>query len=274
MSLSEVVQSVYRQRGLLGFWSGASIGLLQAVPSTVLYMTFYERIKAQLNVSNAVPGGLAPGIAGGLARCVSVSVISPLELVRTIQTGGSKDSATSIIKRIFVSNGVAGLYRGWWSSIMRDAPFSSIYWYSFEFFKDTCIAVTNKRSGTNNHIVNFLSGSAAGIVAAIVTHPFDVLKTQQQLSAGGSSTGSTAVLSVSSPSTLSMSVTNSILSPNPNPTTHSHSTLTMPPTILRLYQQGGVSALYRGLTMRLATVIPSSAIMVTVYEGVKNWNIE
>lgn len=267
-SIREIVQSVYRQRGLPGFWSGASMGLLQAVPSTVLYMTFYERIKAQLNAS-AVPG--SPGIAGGLARCVSVSVITPLELVRTIQTGGSKESAVSIARTILKSHGVVGLYRGWRSSILRDAPFSAIYWYSFEFFKDAFGANKSSSSSVwiNSHIMNFLSGSAAGVVAAVVTHPFDVLKTQQQLAAVQSSTESTVMVG-QSVSTISISASGGVLvsnAPNVRP-------LNAPPTILQLYQTGGLGVLYRGLTMRLATVIPSSAIMVTVYEAVKNWGLE
>ena len=257
------------------------MGLLQAVPSTVLYMTFYERIKAHLNTF-AVPG--SPGIAGGLARCVAVSVISPLELVRTIQTGGSKESATSIMRKIFQSDGVLGLYRGWWSSIMRDAPFSAMYWYSFEFFKGTCLGVTSTGTSAHNnsHFVNFLSGSAAGIVAAVVTHPFDVIKTQQQLSVLRTAPAESAMImaeigSTTVPSSLSMSLTpNSVFLPAA-PTRNlprNNNTLVVPTTITKLYQIGGFGALYRGITMRLATVIPSSAIMVTVYEAVKNWEFE
>jgi hypothetical protein len=36
---------------------------------------------------------------------------------------------------------------------------------------------------------------------------------------------------------------------------------------------GGFAVLFRGLTMRLATVIPASAIMVTVYEAIKTIDI-
>lgn len=275
VSISEIVRSVYQQRGILGFWSGAQMGLLQAVPSTVLYMTFYERIKAQLSAAS-VPG--SPGVAGGLARCVSVSVISPLELIRTIQTGGSSESAATIARRILKAEGVVGLYRGWRNSILRDAPFSAIYWFSFEFFKEMLLSVAEadksssvSRINSLSHLKNFLSGSAAGVVAAVMTHPFDVIKTQQQLAALQVDGEAVAVHGSGAPSLAVASSTGSVTANVRAPTSVSSSAA---PTVLHLYQQGGVNAMFRGLTMRLATVIPSSAIMVTVYEAVKNWGSE
>jgi hypothetical protein len=38
---------------------------------------------------------------------------------------------------------------------------------------------------------------------------------------------------------------------------------------MRIVRERGIGGLYKGLNMRLLTVIPSSAIMVTVYEFVK-----
>jgi hypothetical protein len=82
-----------------------------------------------------------------------------------------------------------------------------------------------------NSTATFLSGSISGFIAAVCTHPFDVMKTQQQLSnaTGGSSS-----------------------------------------SFLGMLQKGGIRSLYTGLTMRLSTVIPGGAIMVTVYEYFKS----
>ena len=218
-----------------GFWNGARIGLVQAIPSTVLYMSFYEYIKGKF--SHIREG---PGIAGGLARCLSVTIVSPLELVRTLQTGGASESAALIARKIYTTNGIKGFYKGWRSSIMRDAPFSAIYWFSFESLKSQYPTYLNLSS---QYSITFLSGASAGVIAAACTHPFDVLKTQQQLSSASS-------FNISS-------------------VTHTY-TVT---GITDLIRQEGFSALYRGLAMRLVTVIPSSAIMVTVYEAVKAANI-
>ena len=90
-----------------------------------------------------------------------------------------------------------------------------------------------------NSTATFVSGSISGFIAAVCTHPFDVMKTQQQLSSS-TSTGS---------SSSSISSSNSF-----------HGML----------QKGGIRSLYTGLSMRLSTVIPGGAIMVTVYEYFKS----
>ena len=123
---------------------------------------------------------------------------------------------------------------------MRDAPFSAIYWFSFESLKSQYPTYLNLSS---QYSITFLSGASAGVIAAACTHPFDVLKTQQQLS-------SAASFNISS-------------------VTHTYAVT----GLSDLIRQEGFSALYRGLAMRLVTVIPSSAIMVTVYEAVKAANI-
>ena len=112
-----------------------------------------------------------------------------------------------------------GFYKGWSSTILRDVPFSFIYWISYERLKifygkiwDEDItfserlfsnigAIANSqenillKNGSENvpknvpkaseHsiLLTFLSGSTSGVLAALFTHPFDVLKTQQQLRA-------------------------------------------------------------------------------------------
>ena len=134
----------------------------------------------------------------------------------THPTGGRKESAIMIARNIYKNGGILGFYRGWSSTIMRDVPFSFFYWVSYErlkvFYKgvfqyDNDISfserlfsnigtVTNSepsetktvgaksvKSGQPEYSIflTFLSGSTSGVVAALVTHPFDVLKTQQQL---------------------------------------------------------------------------------------------
>jgi hypothetical protein len=95
------------------------------------------------------------------------------------------------------------------------------------------------------------------MAAAVTTHPFDVLKTRQQVSAWAATSAPAASVSTSAtPASTAAAVLGGAKL-----------------TIGGIYRREGFLALYRGLSMRLATVIPASAIMVTIYETIKKWDI-
>jgi len=238
---------------------------MQAVPNTVLYMSIYEYMKVAIASSVLPPSyaSLSPGLAGGVARVFCVTVMSPLEVLRTMQTGGTPGSALEIVRSIYRQNGVKGFYRGWTSTIARDAPYSAIYWYAFDLVRplweaafvppstssasasafpsasasaSPVVASSSTPATAFSNAATFSAGASASALAALVTHPFDVIKTRSQLAVAVAVDGSAARFSSG---------------------------------LAALYRAGGVPALYRGLSMRLATVIPGSAIVITVYEYLK-----
>ena len=227
-------------------------------------------------------------------------------LCYAISLGGTNKSALSIVGDILRSSGYRGLYRGWLSSILRDCPFSAIYWLSFESLRPIYAAAFRGRSGddavssiadeakdsearttstssssscsssSSNSSMRrtegdgtrrrpavvvytpssigstFLAGASGGLLAALITHPFDVMKTHQQLGAYHHLTTTPTC-----------------------PTTPNSSSSKYPPSVdlLSPIRRLGVRGLFSGLTMRLFTVIPASAIMVTIYETIKNMDL-
>ena len=205
---------------------------MQAVPSSILYMTTYENIKQML--TKLTTSDYLPAVAGGLARIVAVTVTSPVELVRTIQSSSSNPTTVfGLLGNILKQEGVLGLYKGYGSTLFRDVPFSALYWLVYETSRPKFQRLL-RESNPAPSVINFLSGATAGVLSATLTHPFDVLKTRQQ--SGGADTR-------------------------------------VKLDLRSIYSTGGVRALYRGLQLRLATVVPAGAIMITVYEFVKKLDI-
>lgn len=48
VSVQSTALGVYKRYGITGFYAGVGISLFQSLPSTVIYMTTYERIKKQM----------------------------------------------------------------------------------------------------------------------------------------------------------------------------------------------------------------------------------
>jgi len=162
--------------------------------------------------------------------------MSPLELIRTNlqSTPPSPNqphtlrSVLSSIQNVVRRNSVFFLWRGLGPSLWRDVPFSGVYWASYEAWKGFYA-----RRGHEGAFVAFLSGASSGILAALMTSPFDVLKTRRQ----------TLLMSESA-----LSHTQSI------------------PLLLRIIRTEGLGALYAGNLPRMAKIAPACGIMISCYE--------
>lgn len=132
-SVASVLSSVVRHTGLRGLWAGCSTALVQSVPNVAVYMVTYENLSAYLtHRATESTASLVPVAAGSLARLVGVTIVSPIERIRTIQASGCSGSMFSIGSNIVGAEGAAGLYRGWPSMVLRDVPFSALYWLCYE----------------------------------------------------------------------------------------------------------------------------------------------
>ena len=99
-----------------------------ALPATVIYFTTYEELRRRLsglcgyrgvNVSDAL-------IAGGVARVWAVTLVSPLELIRTKMQSKrlSYREVGTTVRELVNNQGIKGLWRGLGPSLLRDVPFS------------------------------------------------------------------------------------------------------------------------------------------------------
>lgn len=68
---------------------------------------------------------------------MTATVAGPLELTRTRMQSGSEgqNNAFQVMRQIVSQRGVKSLWSGLLPTLWRDAPFSAIYWYSYEALK-------------------------------------------------------------------------------------------------------------------------------------------
>ncbi|XP_007503915.1 mitochondrial glutamate carrier 2 isoform X2 [Monodelphis domestica] len=144
--------------------AGCGAGICQAVITSPM-----EMLKIQLQD------------AGRLAMNQQRSFTSAASLIRPYITGSisttKHPSAIVITWEVYRAQGLRGLYRGFGATLMRDIPFSVIY---FPLFANLNNLGLNEATGKASFIFSFASGCLAGSVAAIVVTPFDVLKTRIQ----------------------------------------------------------------------------------------------
>lgn len=103
--------------------------------------------------------------------CVSVgsaTVISPLELIRT-KLQAEKQSyrqVTDCIRSAVQTEGWRSLWRGFGPTLLRDVPFSAMYWHNYEKGKIWLCERYKTREPT--FAITFTSGAVSGSVSASV----------------------------------------------------------------------------------------------------------
>jgi solute carrier family 25 protein 39/40 len=260
--------AVARLEGVPALWSGLAPSLLMSLPSTALYFAAYDELRHALEASPRLRGTpaaeLAPLIAGVVARSLAATAVSPLELLRTraMMHRRSELSLLETARDEVRRGGVASLWRGLGPTLARDVPFSGLYWLGYERLKRWGAGGSSSSGGggggggggTNgggggggagapSPAVSFLSGLTAGSFAALITTPFDVIKTRRQVrpAAGAAAAADAAGAAAAAPlprvGTLA--------------------------ALRTLAREEGLAGLWSGGAMRVARVGPACAIMIT-----------
>ncbi len=164
---------ISKVEGVTSLWSGLSPTLVLAVPTTVIYFTTYEQLKSNFRRMYPDPNGLTAisAASGGLARIWAVAVVSPLELVRT-KMQSQKMGFTQVRQALVTTvkaEGVPGLWKGFTATLLRDVPFSALYWPFYEYLRPV----------EYNFPETFLAGAVAGSIASTLTLPMDVVKVKK-----------------------------------------------------------------------------------------------
>ncbi|KAL0271795.1 UNVERIFIED_CONTAM: hypothetical protein PYX00_008783 [Menopon gallinae] len=169
---------ISKREGIISLWSGLSPTLVLAIPSTVVYFVTYEQLRVKINdtvyynrnkTKNITSDMLldkqpywVPLVSGATARIWAASLVSPLELIRT-KMQSKRLSYLEIgqaLRSLWLYHGFTGLWKGLGSTLLRDVPFSAIYWVHYEWFKEHFIPKDNWKS--SNFYYSFLAGALSG----------------------------------------------------------------------------------------------------------------
>lgn len=234
-STTQALITIFRTEGLLSLYRGFWPSMAMSLPGTVVYFVGYERIKEALE--GRVGDWMVPLLAGSSARIFAAMAVSPLELIRTRmqyagrEAGRLRPIIAELIREMKV-DGLKPLGKGLQATLLRDVPFSALYWMFLERLRGRFMK--HDKNGLNNSVISFACGAVSGAFAATITTPFDVAKTRQQvlLNRGAND--------IKCPST--------------------------PSLLKQIWRQEGWRGCFRGLIPRVGKVAPACAIMIGSYE--------
>ncbi|KAL4883013.1 mitochondrial carrier domain-containing protein [Aspergillus karnatakaensis] len=184
----DCAKKVIRNEGFLGLYSGVIPQLIGVAPEKAIKLTVNDLVRGYF--TNKETHKIKWGhevLAGGTAGACQVIFTNPLEIVKIrLQVqgeiaknveGAPRRSALWIVKNL----GLVGLYKGASACLLRDVPFSAIYFPTYSHLKTDFFG--ESRTHKLGVVQLLTAGAIAGMPAAYLTTPCDVIKTRLQVEA-------------------------------------------------------------------------------------------
>ncbi|CAI9782358.1 unnamed protein product [Fraxinus pennsylvanica] len=185
ITLRQSLGSIMKLEGLGGLYRGIAAMGLGAGPAHAVYFSVYETCKKFLSAGNP-NNSMAHAASGVFATVASDAVLTPMDVVKQrLQLKGSPyKGVADCVKRVAVEEGIGAFYASYRTTVVMNAPFTAVHFATYEAMKRALMEVSPECGGDGNEdetlLVHATAGAAAGALAAAVTTPLDVVKTQLQ----------------------------------------------------------------------------------------------
>lgn len=246
----DVVRKTVRASGPQGMYRGWPPNVLLVMPEKALKLTLNTYFRKALGERDGKLGAARAMLAGGMAGACQVVATNPMELLKiqgaTMQDKFNKGQIKEMVGygRLLRQLGPSGLYTGVAATLIRDVPFSMLYFWLYGAGSNRFQA-----AGLSLGPASFAAGCVAGTVAAAVSTPLDVIKTRVHSAAVAAtltgSPGDAARQFVSREAELVRDNFRAIL------------------------KKEGAGAFFRGVVPRSVIIAPLFAITMTCYEELK-----
>ena len=169
--------------GFRGIYRGLGSAAAGSIPAASAF--FYAYDTAKKSFSNVITDDVAlHSAAGCVAETFACAIRIPFEVVKQTAQANPRLTSNESMYRILNAAGFGGLFRGYFSMVFRDVPFSILQMPMWEFFKSRVRKYNLSSTGSSDisGLQSGACGSLSGGIAAAITTPMDVVKTRIILS--------------------------------------------------------------------------------------------
>ena len=185
---------VIREEGFLALWRGNLANVVRYFPTQALNFAAKDWLKDKFGYTKEKHGYgkwfMGNIVSGGLAGAFSLVFVYSLDYARTRLGNDINQQAKGGVRQftglwdVYVktwrSDGMAGLYRGFWVSCTGIIVCRGVYFGFYDSFKPFVLVGSLKDS----FIAAFLLGWAVTIAADIISYPIDTIRRRMMMTSG------------------------------------------------------------------------------------------
>jgi len=187
-SILDCSVTTLRNEGLLSFWRGNLASVLRYFPQQALNFAFKDEIQKLFKVGKqaSYKEKFTKNIlSGGIAGAVSLMFVQSIDYTRTrlgadAKSGGKRQFSgiVDVYVKTIRSDGVRGLYRGFWVSCSCIFIYRGLYFGLYDSLKPIVL------SDSSTWLDTFLLGWLVTITSGLAAYPIDTIKRRMMLTAG------------------------------------------------------------------------------------------
>jgi solute carrier family 25 S-adenosylmethionine transporter 26 len=156
-------------------YAGIGPALIGSFPASATFWVTYAATKDSVDSLGLGSSPAVKHLLGATAGSITSSLIrTPFEILKQQMQVGVYDSLIDASQKTYSRSGFRGFFVGVNSLILREIPFESVQFLTYEYLKHEDYGRTSEISC----LEHLLHGGFAGGLAAFVTTPIDVAKTR------------------------------------------------------------------------------------------------
>ncbi|KAJ8540161.1 hypothetical protein K7X08_026550 [Anisodus acutangulus] len=236
--LLELIKTIAATQGIKGFWKGNFVNILRTAPFKSINFYAYEKYRDHLLklTGNEEATNLERFVAGAAAGITATVLCIPMDTIRTVMVAPGGEALGGLIgafNHMIRTEGFFSLYKGLVPSIISMAPSGAVFYGVYDILKSAYLhspegrrRLQNMKEGEDLNALDQLElgtvrtliyGAIAGACSEAATYPFEVVRRQLQMQVRATKMSALA-------------------------------------TSMKIVEQGGIPALYAGLTPSLLQV--------------------
>jgi solute carrier family 25 protein 38 len=190
LSFKEATMLIYEREGVKGYYRGFLPSIIKNTLNAGSYFSTLHYLRLALFKTQLFQEHTVNFTAAALARCLLTTLSNPIIVIKTrLEVLGFEEykSLWDASKKIYYEEGSRGFFTGLRVSLIRDVPFSGVFFpiyeickvfYSrllrFDFINDT-----SHNRAFYLTLISSLSSITANLCSCLITHPYDIIRTRE-----------------------------------------------------------------------------------------------